>query len=697
MPGSRSARSVTNPGAGWRPSHPLSNWTVRSSLAARRAVADLEASGPLDALFVHTHVPATGLGAIMDRIPTVVSIDATPKQIDSLGASYKHQVQPGVVESAKWRIHAACFRRAAGLVTWSQWAADSLVDDYGAERDRIVVVPPGVTPSLWLRSEPRQAGSTVRVLFVGGDFERKGGPLLVEAVQRLRRDPALAAAGLDVELHLVTGADVTPGDGVHVYRGLTPNSPQLIELFHRCDVFALPTFGDCTPVVLAEAAFAGLPAIATDVGAIRESLVDGATGHLVEPTVDSIEHALQRLVTDADHRLRLGQAALAHATERMDAETNARRILDHLIEVAGTGRPEAPRIALTVSGVISPEVEDAIDAGIRPLADYVAMSRATGATLMDWSHLRANGSATTNAIRRLAGNSIGLAHHLFRNRSHIDAVITDGEQIGIPLAVMLRLVPGRRMRHIMIAHRITPAKKRNLIRFLGLSRHIDVVLVYSSSQLEVARRLFDRPGNRVERIDFMVDTRFFQSTRSIEMRTSTRRPVLCTAGREFRDYPTLIEAVRGLDVDVVIASASPWSKRSDNAGEVVQPDNVTVTAFTQRELRDQLDDSDILVLPLQETDFQAGITTILEGMAMERPVICTATEGQTDVVVDGVNGRYVPPGDPIALRKAIEELIGNPDDAIAMGKRGRELVEQRADVRNYALLFADILASELRS
>jgi glycosyltransferase involved in cell wall biosynthesis len=103
----------------------------------------------------------------------------------------------------------------------------------------------------------------------------------------------------------------------------------------------------------------------------------------------------------------------------------------------------------------------------------------------------------------------------------------------------------------------------------------------------------------------------------------------------------------------------------------------------------------MLVLPLQANDFQAGITTILEAMSMERPVVCTATLGQTDVVVDGVNGLYVPPGDVEAMRQAIQRLIDDPDDAAAMGKRGRELVEVRGDVRRYAEIFARIVATQL--
>ena len=331
---------------------PLSNWTVRAGRAARRAVRELQHENPLDALFVHTHVPATLLGSVMDRLPTVVSLDATSQQLDTLAGSYNHDVHPGAVEAIKHRIHASTFHRAAALITWSAWAADSLANDYGVDGDRIEVIPPGVIMSQWRPPAHRPFDSdVVRILFVGGDFERKGGPLLVDAVARLSNDPKIQREGTRLELHLVTSAKVEAGPNVHVHRGLTPNDPELIELFHRADIFALPTQGDCSPVVLAEAAAAGLPAVATDVGAIRESVVDGVTGHLVGRSVDSLAEALRRLVVDPDHRRKLGCAATEHAERTMDAERNAARVLDVLIDVASPQCSEGS-VCLTVSGDI---------------------------------------------------------------------------------------------------------------------------------------------------------------------------------------------------------------------------------------------------------------------------------------------------------------------------------------------------------
>ena len=118
----------------------------------------------------------------------------------------------------------------------------------------------------------------MRVLFVGGDLVRKGGDVLVDAVEDLRRD------SVPVEVDLVTRDDLAPREGVRVHHGLTPNSDEIVDLYRRADVFCLPTLGDCLPMVLSEAGALGLPVVSTDVGAIDEIVREGETGLLVPPS-----------------------------------------------------------------------------------------------------------------------------------------------------------------------------------------------------------------------------------------------------------------------------------------------------------------------------------------------------------------------------------------------------------------------------
>lgn len=355
------------------------------------------------------------------------------------------------------------------------------------------------------------------------------------------------------------------------------------------------------------------------------------------------------------------------------------------------GKIRSARVVTTVSGEIPYGLEEGIANGERPLTDYVAIEAETGTALLDRRSVRKNATLLERAALSIAGPNVAMALQLFRTRGEYDVIFTDGEQVGLPLAALLQLSSGDRPRHVMIGHRVSARKKRAVIRLLGLTKGIDEIFVYSTNQLYAAQDLFHRPGQNVTLIDFMVDTNFFEKQDRTHPQEN-ERPLIVTAGREFRDYPTMIDAVKDLEVDVVIASASPWSRRADNAHDVEIPDNVTVTALSQRELRDLFDEADLAVMPLQSVDFQAGVTTILEAMAMELPIVCTATLGQIDVIVEGETGRYVAPGDARAMRRAIEELLDSDDQRAELGKAGRRLVESRADVRFYARRIAGCLA-----
>jgi glycosyltransferase involved in cell wall biosynthesis len=309
-----------------------SNWTVRAGVRARREVARINRKTRLDALFFHTQVPAVLAQSWLRKIPGIVSLDATPIQYDELGAFYKHEQGPAWLEDLKWRLNRDCFKSARRLVAWAEWTKLGLVRDYEVSADKITVIPPGVNVHEWRRPTPRvpHTGS-VKILFVGGDLERKGGLVLLEAFRALR--------DLRLELHLVTKDRLAPEPGVFVYNGLQANSQPLKDLYYTCDIFALPTFGDCLPMVLSEAGASGMAIISTDVAGIPEIVRNGETG-LTVPVGDaaSLTRALRELATNPVLRMTLGQQAMAHVTRHYDARTNAGLLLDLLKAEANAAR-----------------------------------------------------------------------------------------------------------------------------------------------------------------------------------------------------------------------------------------------------------------------------------------------------------------------------------------------------------------------
>lgn len=337
------------------------------------------------------------------------------------------------------------------------------------------------------------------------------------------------------------------------------------------------------------------------------------------------------------------------------------------------------QVLLTVSGVIDPEITQRVAEGARPRADYLEMARAFDADLMDYAEARRSTGWFGKLLEKVGGADLRLAWACFKRRRRYNVIFTDGEQVGMPLALLCRLAGRQHFKHIMIVHILSVRKKLLLFDLFRLQRYINIFLVYSTWQKRFIEQRLSVPAEQVMFTPFMVDARFFDPARTIVQ----PRRMICTAGLEFRDYPTLLEAVRDLDVEVVIAAASPWSKREDSTAGQAIPDHVTVRRFSQFELRQLYADSAFVVMPLHSVNFQAGVTAILEAMAMGRAVICTRTPGQTDIIVDGETGLYVPPGDPNALRATIVQLLADPERARRMGEAARRQVERELNLDCY--------------
>jgi glycosyltransferase involved in cell wall biosynthesis len=347
------------------------------------------------------------------------------------------------------------------------------------------------------------------------------------------------------------------------------------------------------------------------------------------------------------------------------------------------------RVALTVSGVIPADIREQIASGIRPRADYLELARSFNADILDHAKARAIAGRMGTILNRIGGPNLVLVYACWKVRKNYQAIVTDGEQIGLPLAALLKLTPGTRPRHLMIVHVISEPKKVVFLDWLRVQSAIDCFLTYSRWQQRFIEERWKLARTRVLWTPFMVDQDFFAPGQTSPR--PTVRPQICAVGLERRDYETLLRAVEDLNVQVVIAAASPWSKSKEGVATQTIPDNVTVRKFSQYELRQLYADSLFMVMPLEDVKFQAGVTAILECMAMGKAVVCSRVPGQTDVVVEGENGWYVAPKDPVALRAAIERLLLRPQDTIQAGMNGRRLVESQMNLDLYVRGLTDAL------
>src|SRR5579875_577650 len=188
------------------------------------------------------------------RRPLIVDLDWTFEQQEALAPLYFNRPGHRGARYILARFASEAVGRSATLFTpWSTWAADSLRRQ-GIHGERIRVMPPGVDLQRW-RPHPELRSNDhgpLRLLFVGGDFCRKGGPMLLDVL----RHHFLGRCELDV----VTRESAAPSPGIRIHRA-EPNSPLLHDLYARAELFVMPTRAECFGIATIEAMASGLPVI----------------------------------------------------------------------------------------------------------------------------------------------------------------------------------------------------------------------------------------------------------------------------------------------------------------------------------------------------------------------------------------------------------------------------------------------------
>ena len=208
-----------------------------------------------------------------------------------------------------------------------------MIEEYGVDDGKVVVNPPGVNLDFWHPANVRQSDDNGRkVLFVGGDFRRKGGHLLLEWFRH--------QAAPDVELHVVTKESVPDGPNVFVYHDVAPNSEKLQRLYQEADVFVLPTLADCFGIVTVEAMASGLPVIMSDVGGYADMVENGANGFVIRSgNVSEMGKAIAAVLDARSSRVTMGARSRQLAEERFDLKKNSARTLGLLRDLANGERP----------------------------------------------------------------------------------------------------------------------------------------------------------------------------------------------------------------------------------------------------------------------------------------------------------------------------------------------------------------------
>jgi glycosyltransferase involved in cell wall biosynthesis len=247
-------------------------------------------------------------------------------------------------------IEPFAFRRAHTIVACSRVLAREVVREYPFCKDKIRLIPNAIDvermrrPAEFDRSAVRASlgfeGADVVLAFVAlGHFERKGLPILIDAVARARdrRIKLLLVGGEESALAPYRKRATDRGvDGQVLFLG---RQADVRPMLWAADAFAFPSHYEAFPLAGLEAAAAGLPLIAPAINGIEEMLIDGENGYTVRQTADSVAAAIVKFVAlGSSERQRMGAAA-RRAVEPFNLERFAREWRD-LIQLLSSRAPE---------------------------------------------------------------------------------------------------------------------------------------------------------------------------------------------------------------------------------------------------------------------------------------------------------------------------------------------------------------------
>lgn len=273
--------------------------TVINKFYARSAAASVnnQLNGKYDLIYAAA-CPEL-LTYLNTNIPIVYFLDATFLQLT--------QGYPAYTRLTKWNfshgmeVERIALAKASKIIVTSEWAKQSAIKDFGADPNKFSIIPFGAN----LQEEPTseeayqfiteriQRLHNIKLLFIGKNWERKGGSLALNACKHLITE------GIDVQLTVV--GSVPPAlhsdlvDHVTVIPNLNKNDEsdfiKFRKLMEEHHMLILPTRADCTPIVFSEAAAFALPVITTNVGGITDVLRHEHSALILELEDDSGKYA----------------------------------------------------------------------------------------------------------------------------------------------------------------------------------------------------------------------------------------------------------------------------------------------------------------------------------------------------------------------------------------------------------------------
>ena len=216
-------------------------------------------------------------------------------------------------------IEKLALQKSDFLIFSSNWAAKHAEDFYQIPKDKIEVIKFGSNTTAPDKIVEKDYSGEITFLFLGVEWERKGGQIALDAIKILRD------RNYRVKLQVVGCIPpVKEAEAMNVIPFLNKNNPeearQIFNFLQNSHFMFMPTRADCTPISFCEAASYGLPVISTDTGGVAAVVEPGETGILLPLNASSEQYAdeIEILLQNPEQIRALSQ----NAREKYEKELN---------------------------------------------------------------------------------------------------------------------------------------------------------------------------------------------------------------------------------------------------------------------------------------------------------------------------------------------------------------------------------------
>lgn len=247
--------------------------------------------------------------------------------------------------------------------------------------------------------------------------------------------------------------------------------------------------------------------------------------------------------------------------------------------------------------------------------------------------------------------------NILKNHKNYDVVITADLRTAQLYGLFRGIFHIRFPKHIVLElmldeeHKSVLWKIKKMMQRFAFSS-VDIIFVSATHEIDTYSRRLNKPRNHIKFLPF--------HTNIMEPRIMKGGDYIISAGRTGRDYRIIADAVKDMELEVIIISDEQSVK-----GINFPPNVIVLVDVPYQEYLNLLYNCRFVVIPLKKLVKSTGQVAFLEAMATGKPVIATETVGTKDYIQSGVNGLLIPPEDAGSLKEAICTLIKDP----ALGNR----------------------------